>query len=42
MPLRPFKKTDSACKYCPVKKVCWAKDAEVGEVQIEAYEVPKL
>jgi CRISPR/Cas system-associated exonuclease Cas4 (RecB family) len=37
LPLRPFKKTSSACKYCPIKKDCWS--AETGEVQIEPYEV---
>lgn len=42
LPMRPFTKTQSACKYCPLKKACWAKDASTGEVQIEAYEVPSL
>lgn len=42
LPMRPFIKTQSACKYCPVKKVCWAKDAEIGTVQIEPYEVPSI
>jgi hypothetical protein len=37
LPMRPFKKTSSACKYCPIRKHCW--DSEVGEVQIEPYEV---
>jgi CRISPR/Cas system-associated exonuclease Cas4 (RecB family) len=42
LPMRPYTKTQSACKYCPVKKACWAKDAELGTVQIEPYEVPDL
>lgn len=39
LPMRPFSKTQSACKYCPIKKECWSKTAELGTVQIEAYEV---
>ena len=27
LPMRPFIKTSSSCKYCPVKKSCWAKHA---------------
>lgn len=42
LPMRPFTKTQSACKYCPIKKECWSKTAEFGTVQIEPYEVPKL
>lgn len=40
LPMRPFTKSQSACKYCPIKKECWS--GEVGTVQIEAYEAPKL
>jgi CRISPR/Cas system-associated exonuclease Cas4 (RecB family) len=40
LPMRPFTKTAYACKGCPIKKECWAGDT--GEVQIEAYEVPKI
>jgi len=39
LPMRPFTKSSSSCKYCPVKKECWA--GEIGTVQIEAYEVQK-
>lgn len=42
LPMRPFIKTSSSCKYCPLKKSCWAKTAELGDVQIEAYEVPQV
>jgi len=42
LPMRPFIKTSSSCKYCPLKKSCWAKTAELGNVQIEAYEVPQV
>lgn len=41
IPNRAFTKSQSACKYCPVKKVCWAKDAPEGEVFIEAMVPPK-
>jgi len=40
LPERPFTKSQSACKYCPVKKVCW-KEMDEGEVFIPAMEVPK-
>ena len=40
LPMRPFDKTSYACKGCPIKKECWKGD--IGEVQIEPYEVPKL
>jgi CRISPR/Cas system-associated exonuclease Cas4 (RecB family) len=40
LPMRPFTKSSSSCKYCPIKKECWSR--ETGTVQIEAYEVPKL
>jgi CRISPR/Cas system-associated exonuclease Cas4 (RecB family) len=42
LPMRPFAKTSSSCKYCAVKKTCWAKTAEIGTVQIEPYEVPQI
>jgi len=39
LPNRAFTKTQSACKYCPVKKVCW-KDMknDEGEAQYPAME----
>lgn len=40
LPNRPFTKSQSACKYCPVKKVCW-KELGDGEVEIEAMVPPK-
>lgn len=40
LPKRPFLKTTYSCKNCPVKKECWA--GEEGEVDLEAYEVPKV
>lgn len=40
LPNRAFTKTQSACKYCPVKKVCW-KELGDGEVEIEAMAAPK-
>jgi CRISPR/Cas system-associated exonuclease Cas4 (RecB family) len=40
LPNRAFTKTQSACKYCPVKKVCWKK-LDDGEVEIEAMVPPK-
>lgn len=40
LPERPFTKSQSACKYCPVKKVCW-KEMDEGEVFIPAYVPPK-
>lgn len=42
IPMRPFTKSQSACKYCPIKKACWDKSAPAGTVQIEAFEVPKI
>ena len=42
LPMRPFAKTSSSCKYCPIKKECWSKTSEIGDIQIEAYEVPKI
>ena len=41
LPKRAFTKTQSACKYCPVKKVCWSKTAEEGVIEYPAMEVPK-
>jgi len=40
LPMRPFTKSTSACKYCPIKKECWG--MENGTVQIEPYEVPVI
>ena len=40
LPNRAFTKSQSACKYCPVKKVCW-KELDEGEVEIEAMVPPK-
>lgn len=42
LPMRPFAKTSSSCKYCSLKKDCWSKTASMGTVQIEPYEVPEL
>lgn len=36
LPKRIYKKTSSACKYCPIKKACWKK--EDGLIQIDNYE----
>jgi CRISPR/Cas system-associated exonuclease Cas4 (RecB family) len=41
MPNRGFTKSTWACKNCPVKKDCWAKDANEGDVIISALEPPK-
>ena len=41
IPNRAFTKSQSACKYCPIKKMCWAKDAPEGEAYIEAMVPPK-
>lgn len=41
IPNRGFTKSTWACKNCPVKKDCWAKDANEGEVIISALEPPK-
>ena len=40
LPTRPFTKSTSTCKHCPVKKECWA--GPVGEIEIEPYEVPSI
>jgi CRISPR/Cas system-associated exonuclease Cas4 (RecB family) len=40
LPERVFTKSVSACKYCPVKKVCW-KEMDEGEVFIPAMVPPK-
>lgn len=37
LPMRPFIKTSSSCKTCPIKKDCWSQ--ETGTVQIEPYKV---
>ena len=44
LPMRPseYVKSKAPCSNCPLKKACWAKDAEFGTVQIEPYKVPKL
>jgi len=40
LPERTFTKSQSACKYCPVKTTCW-KQLDDGEVFIPAMEVVK-
>jgi CRISPR/Cas system-associated exonuclease Cas4 (RecB family) len=40
LPMRPFTKSSSSCKYCNIKKECWA--GPVGTIQIEPYEVPQI
>lgn len=40
LPIRPYTKSSSACKYCQIKKDCWG--GETGTVQIEPLQVPKL
>ena len=40
LPNRAFTKTQSACKYCPVKKTCW-KELDEGDVEMEAMVPPK-
>lgn len=40
LPMRPFTKSTNVCKYCPIKKDCWS--GQMGTVQIEPYEVPKI
>lgn len=37
LPMRPYKKSSSPCKNCPIKKECW--DGETGLVQISPYGV---
>ena len=39
LPVRPFEKTNYACKGCPIKKECWK--GQEGLVEIAAYEVSK-
>ena len=36
MPIRPegYTKTKSPCKYCPIKKDCWSKTADIGSIEI--------
>lgn len=41
IPNRVFTKSQWACKNCPVKKDCWSKTANEGEVFIGALEPPK-
>jgi CRISPR/Cas system-associated exonuclease Cas4 (RecB family) len=41
LPNRAFTKSQSACKYCPIKKECWSKTAEDGDIYIEAMVPPK-
>ena len=40
IPIRPYKKSSTACKYCKVKAECW--ERETGTVQIEPLEIPEL
>lgn len=40
LPERPFTKSQSACKYCPVKTTCWKK-MDDGEIFIPAMVTPK-
>lgn len=40
LPTRPFTKSTSSCKYCPVKKSCW-KELEEGETSIDPLVLPK-
>jgi CRISPR/Cas system-associated exonuclease Cas4 (RecB family) len=39
LPERPFTKSASVCKYCPVRKECWS--GEMGDIQIRALDLPK-
>jgi CRISPR/Cas system-associated exonuclease Cas4 (RecB family) len=39
LPERPFTKSTSTCKYCPVRKECWA--GEHGDLIIEKLDLPK-
>jgi CRISPR/Cas system-associated exonuclease Cas4 (RecB family) len=39
LPMRPFTKSSSSCKYCPIKKDCWS--GPTGTTQIEPLEVSK-
>ncbi len=41
LPERPFTKSQSACKYCAVKKVCWSDKKDLGEVFIEPLVIGK-
>jgi len=41
IPTRGFTKSQSACKYCPIKKACWDKNALTGEITIESMVPPK-
>jgi CRISPR/Cas system-associated exonuclease Cas4 (RecB family) len=40
LPERAFTKSQSACKYCPVKKVCW-KEMDEGVINLPALVPPK-
>ena len=40
LPIRPYTKSSYSCKYCPIKKACWAE--RTGTAQIEPLEVPKI
>lgn len=39
LPERPFTKSSTVCKYCPVKRECWS--GEMGDIKIEALDLPK-
>jgi CRISPR/Cas system-associated exonuclease Cas4 (RecB family) len=39
LPERPFTKSTSTCKYCPVRKECWS--GEHGDLKIEKLDLPK-
>jgi CRISPR/Cas system-associated exonuclease Cas4 (RecB family) len=41
LPMRPFTKSQSACKYCPVKNTCWKDKADEGVILIPAMVPPK-
>ena len=41
MPTRPFTKSSSNCKYCPVKKTCWSKKESEGTITYPILEVQK-
>lgn len=39
LPQRPFTKSSTICKYCPVKKECWS--GEMGDIEIRSLDLPK-
>lgn len=39
LPERPFTKSSTVCKYCPVRKECWS--SEIGVHKIEKLDLPK-